>query len=169
MALYGGCEIEPDLVMTTLETLESYLNGQNRVSPEDVADKYEIQELFKYLQNSQDTDTNRLAKLEWAYLGLLDEYSGSSPVTLEKSLHQNAEFFCQLIQMIFRSDKEPEDNEQAVTEQDKARAHQAYMLLTQWKRMPGMSDSGVINEQELMDWVNIARELCNESESPGCV
>ena len=163
MALYGGCEIEPDLVMTTLESLESYLNGQNRVSPEDVADKYEIQELIKYLQNSQDTDTNRLAKLEWAYLGLLDEYSGSSPVTLEKSLQQNAEFFCQLIQMIFRSDKEPEDNKQAVTEQDKARVHQAYMLLTQWKRMPGMSDAGVINEQELMDWVNIARELCNES------
>ena len=162
-ALYDGCEIEPDLVMTTLESLESYLNVQNQVNPEDVADKYEIQELIKYLQNSQDTDTNRLAKLEWAYLGLLDEYSGSSPVTLEKSLQQNAEFFCQLIQMIFRSDKEPEDNEQAVTEQDKARAHQAYMLLTLWKRMPGMSDSGVINEQELMDWVNIARELCNES------
>ncbi len=167
VALYDQCKIDPTLVIITLETLEIRLKAQNKISPEDVVvndDKYKIQELFKYLQERcLDIDSTRLAELEWVYLEFLDEYSGSSPVTLEKSLQQNPEFFCQLIHMNFRSDKELEDNQQALTEQEKARAHQAYMLLTQWRRIPGISDSGVINEQELMDWVRNAREKCEES------
>ena len=166
-ALYDGCEIAPGLLIKTLETLETALKGQNRISLEEVTGsdiKYKIQELFKYLQaRCSDTDTIRLAGLEWVYLGFLDEYSGSSPVTLEKSLQQDPEFFCRLIRTVFHSDKKPEDNRQALTEQDKARAHQAYVLLTQWKMIPGMNNDGLINEQELMDWVRIAREKCEDS------
>ena len=166
-ALYDGCEIDPDLVIKTLETLETTLKGQNRIKLEEVTGsdvKYKIQELFEYLQaRCSVTDTIRLAELEWVYLEFLDEYSGSSPVTLERSLQQDPEFFCRLIRMVFHSDKKPEDNRQALTEQDKARAHQAYVLLTQWKMIPGMSNDGLINEQELMDWVRIAREKCEES------
>ena len=167
MALYDGCEIAPGLVIKTLETLETALKGQNQISLEEVTEsdvKYKIQELFKYLQERcSDIDTIRLTELEWVYLGFLDEYSGSSPVTLEKSLQQDPEFFCQLIQMVFHPDKEPEDNRQALTEHNKAGAHQGHQLLTQWKRIPGMNDEGLINEQELMDWVQTARSKCKES------
>ncbi len=167
MALYDGCEIDPDLVIKTLETLETARKGQIQISLEEVTEsdiKYKIQELFKYLQERcSDTDTIRLTELEWVYLEFLDEYSGSSPVTLEKSLQQDPEFFCRLIRTVFHSDKKPEDNRQAFTERDKARAHQAYVLLTQWKMIPGMNNDGLINEQELMDWVRIAREKCEES------
>ena len=166
-ALYDGCEIDPELVMITLETLETALKGQNRISLEDVTEsdiKYKIQELFKYLQETcSDIDMPRLSELEWVYLGFLDEYSGSSPVTLERSIQQDPEYFCQLIQMAFRSNIESEDNRQVLLEQEKARSHQAYVLLTQWKMIPGMNDDGLINEQELMNWVQTARNKCIES------
>ena len=167
MALYEGCEIDPDMVVKTLETLETALKGQNLISPEQVTEsdvKYKIQELFKYLQERcSDTDKSRLTELEWFYLEFLDEYSGLSPVTLEKSLQQDPVYFCRLIRMVYHPDKMAEDNRQALTEQDKARAHQAYVLLNQWKMIPGMNNDGLINEQELMDWVRIAREKCEES------
>ena len=163
MALYGKCEIDPDLIM---ETLEVALNVQNQTSPEDEMVNYDacqIQELFEYLQNRSETDINRLAALEWAYLGFLDDYSRSFPVALQKTLQQDPQFFCQLISVVYRSDNEPEDEGEAPTEQEKARARNAYNLLTRWNAIPGTGDDGVIDEQILMDWVDKAREICKES------
>lgn len=165
MALHNGCNIDPDLVMETLETLET--EAQNLISPEGISfsddDKYDIQQLFTYLQECRDTDRNRLAKLEWVYLGLLDKHLGSSPATLQKFLQQDPGLFCDLIKMVFRSDQESEDDGQTLTEKEKIRIDNAYLLLTQWEKIPGMNDDAVINERELMAWVETARKKCAES------
>lgn len=163
MALDDKCGINPDLIMQALELelkVQQQDNSRDAMVNHGV---YQIQELFKYLQKHPQTDAYGLARLEWQYLGLLDDYSGASPVALQKSLQQDPKFYCQLISIIFRSDKEPEDESKAPGEKEKALAHNAYNLLNRWNAIPGTGEDGVIDERTLMDWVKTAREICTET------
>jgi hypothetical protein len=62
-----------------------------------------ITEIIKALQENAATDQDKLSKIEWAYLPLLDWHSDGdgSPVTLENRLASDPDFFCELIQLTF--------------------------------------------------------------------
>jgi hypothetical protein len=69
-------------------------------------DTYVICELIKALQNDADTNLDELFQIEWAYLPLLNSYNGALPKTLENRLATNPEFFCELIRLVYSSNKE---------------------------------------------------------------
>jgi transcriptional regulator with XRE-family HTH domain len=162
MALQQKCEIEPSLLMETLDA--GLKTGKEEQRPEDISDLagYEIQEFFERLQSDPRVDIQRLASLEWGYLDLLDGY-GASPKTLHAWLQRDPHFFAELLRLIFRSDIEPADAGEPPTGQQKARAQNAYKLLRSWKAVPGTREDGMVDEQELCVWVTTARDVCKET------
>jgi transcriptional regulator with XRE-family HTH domain len=153
-ALYDKHEVDSSLLLDTLEAGLKSLD-QNY-------DSYEIQQLFKRLQSDPNVDIRRLAALEWAYFKLLNSHE-ASPETLHRLLRTEPRFFADLLRLLFRSDKEPEESTEVPTEEQKVHARNAYRLLMQWKSVPGLREDKTVDEQKLLEWVTEARRLCEES------
>jgi hypothetical protein len=153
--LYSQEPIDPNQIIRVLNALSQ--------SPEAVRgmDTHAVMELIKVLQKNPDTNQEELFKIEWLFLGLLDGISGPSPILLERTMASNPDFFCQVIQSIFRSDKK-EKSEKA-TESQEALATNAYRLLHAWKTPPGTQEDGTFDGDALSDWLEQAKAKCSES------
>jgi hypothetical protein len=162
MALRQHCEVEPSLIIETLDTgLKPREEGELEATVSNHI-SYSIQYLFEWLQSDRNVDTQRLAALEWGYLGLLDGH-GASPKALHGWLQRDPQLFVNLLSVIFRSKKEPTDAIESPTKEQKARAENAYKLLMLWKIVPGTREDGTVDDQKFLEWVNTARTLCEES------
>ncbi|MDD5214380.1 MAG: hypothetical protein PHQ03_02440, partial [Methylococcales bacterium] len=117
--------------------------------------------LIKDLQDDSDTDFEQLAGIEWAYLPLLDRHHGASPKTLENKLASNADFFSEVIAVIYQSSKEELNKE--LSEKEKNIASNAYKLLHHWQTPPGMQPNGLFDGQEFKKWLEQVRNNCVES------
>ena len=163
MALHNKIPVRQDLVFDSLEkALESKVDTQRRDHV-----RYDIYQLFDWLQSelregADETLEQRLAVLEWRYLALLDGHPGS-PHTLFRLLQREPRFFADLLAAIFRSRDEPRDEKREYSEEEKARAENAYRLLTSWHILPGTREGKEIDAEALTAWVRKARELCKES------
>lgn len=125
---------------------------------------HDVQELFNSLQKHPAiSDRIRLAKLEWAYLGLLDGH-GALPATLHELLQSQPEFFVSVLQEAFRSENENLDDAPKPTEEDRKRAMQAYRLLKEWETVPGSSaDRKSVDQHQLDEWVRKTRTMVQDS------
>ena len=121
---------------------------------------YNIIEIIKALQNDPDTDPDTLFQIEWAYLSLLAQYT--SPKTLENRLSSDPEFFCEVIRLIYRSEKVTEPAKK-FSEQDKAIAENAYNLLDNWMTLPGTQSNGQFLPEQFTEWLKQTKEACTES------
>ena len=121
-----------------------------------------VTQLIRVLQKNPETDQNDLFKIEWQFLGLLDGISGPSPVLLEKTLATDPDFFCQVIQLIFRSDKVDGISEEPTKHQE-ALATNAYRLLHTWSTPPGTQKDGTFDGDALNSWFEQVKTKCSES------
>jgi hypothetical protein len=104
MAMHEKVPIEPVLLMQSLEAgfdpvAEGHRGGRAGV-------QYDLHVIFQELQTrvkakDPKVDAERVAKLEWGYLGLLDGHP-ASPVVLHSILSDNPQFFVDLLGLIFR-------------------------------------------------------------------
>jgi hypothetical protein len=119
-------------------------------------DSYYLQQLFEQLQKDGTVDHARLAKLEWAYLPLLNEHT-LLPHTLHRQLASEPGFFVELLAAIYR--KRHDDAPAAPAGEHKlAVARRARELLADWVRLPGTLPDGSIDPAALASWVKFARE-----------
>lgn len=125
-------------------------------------DVHAVAQLIKKLQENPDTNQDELFKIEWAFLALLNGSFGVSPSLLQKRLANDPAFFCEIIQTIFRSDKE-DGTAKDVTEEQKATATNAYRLLMEWKTPPGGQDHGAFDGDALNAWLSEVKATCAES------
>ena len=123
---------------------------------------YHIVELIKLLQADPSVIQDELLKVEWAYLPLLDGHRGAVPHLLESRLANVPEFFCEIIQLIYRSNKEDQPPKEP-TEESKAIATNAWQLLRKWKTPPGTHKDGTFSEQHFTEWLQGVKLLCTES------
>jgi transcriptional regulator with XRE-family HTH domain len=159
MALPNKDALDPDLLMEVLEAgVRTSDQMQNVV--------YGIPPLFQELekrrqQNDPGVDFHRLARLEWAYLGLLDGHS-VSPDTLRKLLREDPKSFVQVLGFVFRPRNESADDVREYSEEEKRRAENAYRLLRSWQDVPGSRDDRTVDERALRDWIQRARFLAEQ-------
>ena len=125
-------------------------------------DTYHITELIKALQENPDTDKDDLYNVEWAYLQLLDKYSDASPKFLEERLATQPEFFCEVIRLIYRSKNEEKKGEES-DEKKKNIAANAWHLLDEWKRPPGLNVDGSYSVNNFKEWLKIVKQQCNKT------
>ena len=130
--------------------------------PEYTPDGYLIVELIKFLQANPSTNQDDLFRIEWAYLSLMDSQSGTSPCVLENRLANDPEFFCELIRLIYRSNKGDPPPKEA-NEKSSEIAMNAWKLLDVWKTTPGTQQNGTFIEESFTEWLQRVKQLCTES------
>lgn len=130
--------------------------------PSYAINSYHIVELIKYLQSEPEVSQDDLFRVEWAYVPLLDGHRGAAPKLLESRLANDPEFFCEVIRLIYRSEKEGEAPREP-TEQAKAIAKNAWRLLHEWKTAPGAQQDGMFSEEHFAAWLERVKEICKES------
>lgn len=124
--------------------------------------QYEILELIKFLQEEPSVDKDELYRVEWAYLPLLDGYSGGTPKHLEDKLASNPSFFCEVVQLIYRSQKK-RHTQNETTKESKAIATNAWELLYHWKKIPGTLSDGSFDSEQFAEWIKQVKNICTES------
>jgi transcriptional regulator with XRE-family HTH domain len=165
MAPHNKCAIQPGLVM---DVLEAGLKGPVADSDRAVIEHepYHLLELVQELQKGVKRkdpafDPMRVAKLEYGYLGLFDGHP-ASPDTLHGMLKNDPTFFVDLLHLIFRSGHEPEEARTEPSEEDRARAQNAFRLLMSWQSVPGSRVDKTVDEDALFEWIQRARSMAEE-------
>jgi hypothetical protein len=115
-------------------------------------DSYDLVELINWLQNNPQTDSKRLLEIEWAFLPLLDRHHGGIPKTIERHLSVDPKFFCEVLRVIYRSDKQEPVNV-TLTEQEKGKVQRAYQLLDGWEIAPGTVEGGAFDGAAFNKWL----------------
>ena len=131
-------------------------------SSTDQLDHYGTVELIKRIQESPDADQDALFKIEWNFLPWLDQFSSGSPITLEKHLASDPAFFAEVVQIVFRSKNDKEEDVEP-NEQKKNLWRNAYQLLTEWVKCPGTLPDGTLDVDAFNDWINVARRITEET------
>ena len=125
-------------------------------------DRYHIIELIKFLQTDSSVNQDELIRVEWAYLSLLNHREGAAPQLLERKLTNDPDFYCEVIQLIYRSKKEDQPSKEP-TEKMKTMATNAWRLLHYWKMSPGTQNDGTFNEELFTEWLQQVKLLTVES------
>ncbi|WP_321275957.1 hypothetical protein [Thiomicrorhabdus indica] len=125
-------------------------------------DQHNIVELIKFLQLNLDLQNDVLFKVEWAYLPLLNSYHDAKPIFLETKLSLEPNFFCELIQLVYRSKNDERENVH-ISEEKKAIANNSWKLLKEWSTPPGTQVDGVFNPNLFEQWFDYVNEKCAAS------
>ena len=149
-------EVDPSLcvralVSTLSSTEQSYF-----------AEEHYIVDLIKFLQESSEVSPSDLSKIEWGYLPLLGRSRDASPKLLGNLLANDPEFFCDVIQLLYRSEKTDADTDKP-SKQLEALADNAWQLLHEWRLPPGTTDDGNFDGDKLKIWLRRVKEISTES------
>lgn len=126
-------------------------------------DQHHTVEVIKWLQQNVPAESDDLFKIEWHYLPLLNRLYGGEAKVLEKKLASSPAFFCEVIAVVFRSEKEAEETKTEVNEAQKQIARNAYSLLHGWQILPGTQADGTFNADQFTAWLAEVKKLCRES------
>jgi hypothetical protein len=125
-----------------------------------------VGELLQWLEGVGIGD-DTLAQLEWLWMAAL-EHDRRGLVVLQRCLATDPNLFVELLKLIFRAEGEEAAE---VSDEQQARATQAYRLLHAWSMFPGTvhtipdgSDEQAfkIDQDSLRQWVTKARRLAGE-------
>ncbi|MFN2531938.1 MAG: hypothetical protein ABR555_11630 [Pyrinomonadaceae bacterium] len=169
--------LESNRVNAAISVLDKMFYSQEPMDPEQVVrvlnaiaptkeeagtfDPHAITQLIGVLQKNPDTDPEELFKIEWQFLALLDGMSAPSPITLERALATNPDFFCQVIQLMLRS-KTDDESPKTPTKNEEALASNAFRLLHSWSTPPGTKEDGTFDGEALTSWFGQVKAKCSE-------
>ena len=124
--------------------------------------------LIERLQKSSIIDQDALFIVEWQFLSLLGKFSMASPVTLEKKLASDPQFFVEVLSFVFRSESEKEDTDIVeIDEQANLLARNAYALLSNWTRCPGTMDDDSFDADVFKEWLREALRIAQHEGYSG--
>lgn len=146
---------KPSLPFNLLaEILEQLIVKQSERDHEQRLSGYEVEPVFRAIDIAVDIDENRVVRLEWNYLSVL-ERSKRGPRLLHRALENEPAFFAEVVQWIFRPRHGELEDVNLDAQTLKNRASLAYRLLDCWRGLPGASQS--TDEASLWLWVQRAR------------
>ena len=150
-----------ELPLDHSRTITALLEAVSSDEPRNTLDQHHVLELIKALQEDSNTDPEGLFRVEWAYVALLDGHGDVRPKILEQKLASDPDFFCEAIQLIYRP--KGVEKPETIDEETKAIATNAWRLLHEWKRPPGLHDDGSFSAEEFIAWFERVREQCDGS------
>ena len=149
-----------DLCVRALRALPS--SRESREPWYENHDSHHIAKLIKFLQSEPSVSQEDLLKIEWEQLPLLDQSKETGPKLLWGKLANDPEFFCEIIRLIYRSEKEKQPYKEP-SPKAKVEAEKAFQLLDGWKTPPGTQDDGAVNAGQFRGWIQRVTTLCRES------
>ena len=128
-------------------------------------DAYYVVPIIEKLQEiapSSPSIEGELADVEMGVLRSLGRTTTFRPIVLERRLQRDASFFCEMIQLLYRSDNETANPRPASRKRRRLASNAAY-LLRRWKLPPGYTDDGHFDERVFGSWVSCVRTCCEKS------
>ena len=129
-------------------------------------DSWRISQLILELQKHKrnDEQNHALVQIEFLYLPLLDSnvHDDISPITLDSALATDPEFFHQVLTFVYKSDNPDMD-----VQVEEWASRNAWRLLFQWKKMPGV-DNGTLDYNAFVKWYDEVIKLCKASGRLNC-
>ena len=119
-------------------------------------------DVIKKLQSNLLENRESLWEIEWSYLGLLDHYRGNSPASLEYRLATDPDFYCKVIQTLFRPEG-VDSNQMQLSDQEEAVMTNTYNLLFHWNKPPGSNPDKSFYPDIFIKWIEKVREICGRS------
>lgn len=144
------------------QCVKALLSALSSSEPSYSMDAYHMVELIKMLQKNPEVTPDDLFSVEWAYLPLLNHHREASPKLLENRLASDPEFFCEAIQLIYRSKKNDTTTNEP-SKEARAVANNAWRLLHKWRTPPGMQEDGNFDDSHFTSWFKRVGEICTES------
>ena len=126
-------------------------------------DVYDLSEIIKFLQKSNNISSDNMVKIEWAYLPLIKRGTNDDiyPQQLENKLACDSDFFCEMIRLAYNSKHQQEKI--VLNESQKNIANNAYSLLNNWKTIPGLAIDGNFNKDIFYTWFDKVTRSCEET------
>ena len=144
------------------QAVQALLAAVSSKEPTNQMDAYHMVELIKALQDDTETDPDDLFHIEWVYLPLLEREEKAAPKCLENRLKSDPLFYCEIIRLVYRSDKESNSVKEP-SEQQENLASNAYRLLDKWRTPPGVNKEGHFSETNFRKWFETVKEISRES------
>lgn len=164
-ALTGSWHMVKDM---PTELLQDLLMGSIQCSM-DINGPIDVLAFESYLEElhqRDDADKDKLIALEWFFVPLLRHSSSKDIVRLLfEKLQKEPEFFVELLTYLFRPENEKEDEPDGKEDSkqvDENNAIRAFYLFREWRLIPGMDINGVIDSNELRNWIDIALRLAKD-------
>ncbi len=121
-----------------------------------------LTDLIAALQDDPATPSEEMCHIEWKYLPLLRHNTRTRPKFLHRKLSSDPDFFCEIISFIYRSKDDPKEGVEP-DDDKRAIATNAWHLLHDWGRTPGIQDDGNFSGEKYIKWFNEAKELCEKT------
>jgi hypothetical protein len=147
------------------DVLEAALSPENSEDPSKMRNvAHGTQKLIQYLQQDEDFDRVRLARIEWGFLPLLDkDFSEVGPDTLVRIIGSKPEFYVDLLKLVYRRENDPPDKD-SLTEQEQLMANHANRLLDGLTKLPASDNEGVVDCDYFRNWLQQVRSLADECD-----
>lgn len=141
-------------------TLEEAATTRQDPSKGPRIESYDVARLLEVIEDDDDADVERVARIEWLYLPLFGH--GERPAKLlHGELPRSPEFFSTVVTWIFKTDSEPPRD---LTEEERVCGRLAYQLLDSWRQPPGIDSTGRLDAEALRTWVLAARGLLHQAD-----
>ncbi len=146
--------------------LQDFVKIENNEPRDRTMDVYYLGNIFNQLYQRNDLPLEVVAKLEWPYVSLFDEFKRYT--TFSTALHRNLQtdplLFAQLIPFLYKSSNKEFDKDNKLDKKSQERMwHVAHDLLDSWYLLPGLEDDGNLDEEKLKKWIVDARSKCQET------
>ena len=145
-------------LLTDVATVDTEPTGDYPLSHHDISEAFDV------LSGRSDVDQETLASLEFLYIdGLRHTKHGIR--NLERQICESPPLFVHALVLRFRRDdgnEDPPELRAQTPEAGRKLANAAYSLLSQVRRLPGMSDNGELDGRKLRDWIVTARALAHD-------
>jgi hypothetical protein len=145
-------------LLTDVATVDTEPTGDYPLSHHDISEAFDV------LSGRSDVDQETLTSLEFLYIdGLRHTKHGIR--NLERQLCESPPLFVHALVLRFRrndGNEDPPEFRAQNPEAGRKLANAAYSLLSQVRRLPGMSDNGELDGRKLRDWIVTARALAHD-------
>ena len=120
--------------------------------------------IFNQLYQRNELSIEEIAQLEWPFAAIFDELQRytSSPLAIHRALQKDPLLFAQLIPLMYKRDDHTLDpTGEGIDEKDRENlASNSRRVLDSWRLLPGLRDDGSVDEKDLTEWVEAARQKC---------
>lgn len=143
--IYGDLPIPAQKLIAILQKAATTESTEN-------LDSHAVQTLIKKLQDQKELNIQELSEIELLYLPWLNDYSSVHPRALIFRLANDADFFCELLQLYYKKRHEDASMETA-PKISPAWAKRFFQIFYKFRAIPGTDWNGVFHEDIFIAWL----------------
>ncbi len=163
IAAVNACgNIHEELPVPT-EKLFTILYKAAKTESTEKLDPNAVHSIIKILQDEKEPNIQDLSEIEFIYLPWLDEFSPVSTRALICRLANDADFFCELLQMYYK--KHHDDASIETTPKiSPAWSERLFQIFFKFQAVPGTDWNGVFHEDIFIAWMQKVKDWAREND-----